>query len=72
MKQTVNYELLCQQLAALTDGIPYEVANLANASALLWETLEGINWAGFYNMTDGQLVLAPFQGRQTRSPTSAS
>ena len=63
MKQNVNYGLLCQQLAALTDGIPYEVANLANASALLWETLEGINWAGFYKMTDGQLVLGPFQGK---------
>ena len=63
MKQNVNYPLLCDQLAALTDGIPYEVANLANASALLWETLEGINWAGFYKMTDGQLVLGPFQGK---------
>ena len=63
MKQNVNYSLLCEQLAALTDGIPYEVANLANASALLWETLEGINWAGFYKMTDGQLVLGPFQGK---------
>ena len=63
MKQNVNYDLLCEQLAALTDGIPYEVANLANASALLWETLEGINWAGFYKMTDGHLVLGPFQGK---------
>ena len=63
MKQNVNYTLLCDQLTALTDGIPYEVANLANASALLWQTLEGINWAGFYKMTDGQLVLGPFQGK---------
>ena len=63
MKQQVNYDLLCQQLSSLLDGIPYEVANLANASALLWETLEGINWAGFYKMTDGKLVLGPFQGK---------
>ena len=63
MKQNINYDLLCDQLAALTEGIPYEVANLANASALLWETLEGINWAGFYKMTDGKLVLGPFQGK---------
>ena len=63
MRQNVNYPLLCEQLAALTEGIPYEVANLANASALLWETLEGINWAGFYKMTDGKLVLGPFQGK---------
>ncbi len=58
-----DYASLCAQLAALTDGIPYEIANLANASALLWQTLPQINWAGFYKMTDGQLVLGPFQGK---------
>ena len=58
-----NYTTLCAQLAAITDGIPYETANLANASALLWEHLEGINWAGFYKMEDGKLVLGPFQGK---------
>ena len=63
MEQTVNYELLCQQLAAVTEGVPYEVANLANASALLWQELPGINWAGFYKMVDGALVLGPFQGK---------
>lgn len=59
----MNYELLNAQLAALTDGIPYETANLANAAALLWEQLPDINWAGFYKMTDGKLVLGPFQGK---------
>ena len=63
MNQTVNYELLSQQLSALTDGIPYEVANLANASALLWQELPRINWVGFYKMTGGALVLGPFQGK---------
>ena len=63
MENTVNYDLLCSQLSALVEGIPYEVANLANASALLWQTLPGINWAGFYKMTDGALVLGPFQGK---------
>ena len=63
MNHTVNYDLICQQLAALTEGIPYEVANLANASALLWQNLPDINWAGFYKMTDGKLVLGPFQGK---------
>ena len=58
-----NYASLCAQLAALTDGIPYETANLANASALLWQELKDINWAGFYKMADGQLVLGPFQGK---------
>ena len=58
-----NYDLVAQQLAALTEGIPYEVANLANASALLWQEMPDINWAGFYKMTDGALVLGPFQGK---------
>lgn len=59
----VNYETLAAQLEALVDGIPYEVANLANASALLWQELPDLNWVGFYIMTDGALVLGPFQGK---------
>ena len=59
----VNYDFLCQQLRSLTDGIPYKIANLANASALLWQELPQINWAGFYLMEDGALVLGPFQGK---------
>ena len=58
-----NYEQIAQQAAALTEGIPYEVANLANISALLWQELTDINWVGFYKMTGGALVLGPFQGK---------
>ena len=58
-----DYKNLCAQLRSLTDGIPYETANLANASALLWQHLPDINWAGFYKMEDGKLVLGPFQGK---------
>ena len=58
-----DYSLLCQNLFAITDGVPYETANLANASALLWENLPDLNWAGFYKMVDGKLVLGPFQGK---------
>ena len=58
-----NYDLTARQLAALTEGIPYETANLANASALLWQEMPEINWVGFYKMTDGGLVLGPFQGK---------
>ena len=58
-----DYKILNEQLGALTDGIPYKVANLANASALLWEHLDTVNWAGFYMMEDGALVLGPFQGK---------
>ena len=42
-----------------SDGI----ANMANAAALIWETLPDLNWAGFYRNVDGELVLGPFQGR---------
>ena len=60
---TINYNRIAEQLLALVEGIPYEVANLANASALLWQELPDINWVGFYKMTDGALVLGPFQGK---------
>ena len=63
MNHNVNYALVAQQLAALTEGIPYETANLANASALLWQELPDLNWVGFYKMTEGALVLGPFQGK---------
>ena len=63
MNYVTDYTSLNAQLSALTEGIPYETANLANAAALLWQELPGINWAGFYKMTDGKLVLGPFQGK---------
>lgn len=63
MAQTVNYDRLCDQLQALTAAVPYEIANLSNAAALLWQHLPELNWVGFYKMVDGALVLYPFQGR---------
>ena len=63
MDRNVNYAFVAQRLVALTDGVPYETANLANASALLWQHLSDINWVGFYKMTEGLLVLGPFQGK---------
>ena len=62
MKRDTDYTTLAAQVAALTEGIPYEVANFAKAAAAIWEAMEGINWAGFYKMVDGALVLYPFQG----------
>lgn len=59
---TDYHDLLCR-MEALIQDIPYETANLANISALLWESLPDINWAGFYKLTDGALVLGPFQGK---------
>ena len=58
-----DYTFLCQNLSAITEGVPYETANLANASALLWEHLPDLNWAGFYKMIGGKLILGPFQGK---------
>ena len=63
MSRTVNYQQLIRRLEQLTADVPYEIANLSNAAALLWQALPEINWAGFYKMVDGQLVLHPFQGK---------
>lgn len=63
MNRRIDYELLAAQLKALTEDVPFEIANLSNASALLWENLPDINWAGFYKIENGTLVLYPFQGK---------
>ena len=62
MKKT-DYQELKKKLHALTEGVPYEVATLASATALVWQEMEGIKWVGFYKMLDGALVLGPFQGK---------
>ncbi len=57
------YRELHGALDALTADEPDAVANMANAAALLWQYLPGLNWAGFYRHIDGELVLGPFQGK---------
>ena len=57
------YDELCASLEALVAGEPDGIANMANAAALIWETLPDLNWAGFYRNVGGELVLGPFQGR---------
>jgi GAF domain-containing protein len=57
------YRQLVQAADALTAGEPDAIANMANISALLWESLPDLNWAGFYRNVGGELVLGPFQGR---------
>ena len=59
----MDYKLLCAQLKALTEDVENEISNLSNASALLWQELGDIDWAGFYKMEGGILVLYPFQGK---------
>ena len=58
-----NYEEINGMLSSIVSDVPYTMTNLANASALLFEKLENINWAGFYTVKDGKLVLGPFQGK---------
>ena len=59
----MDYETLKKEIKALIDGVPYEIANLANVSAALWQAMENINWVGFYLMNGEKLVLGPFQGK---------
>lgn len=63
MEYNTDYKLMQAQLKALIRDVPYEISNFANASALIWQELPDINWAGFYLMADGMLVLGPFQGK---------
>ncbi|MCC2979308.1 MULTISPECIES: GAF domain-containing protein [unclassified Sphingomonas] len=57
------YRDILSALDALTAGEPDPVANMANAAALIWQYLPDLNWAGFYRVVDGELVLGPFQGK---------
>lgn len=58
-----DYQALNAQLSALIHGVPHQTANLANAAALLYHTLDGLNWVGFYLLEGSTLVLGPFQGK---------
>ena len=58
-----DYIVLQQSMRALISGVPHRIANLANASALLYQELPQLNWAGFYLLEGDALVLGPFQGK---------
>ena len=58
-----DYKTMLSQLDALVRDVPHPVADYANASALLFETLADVNWAGFYFLEGDTLVLGPFQGK---------
>jgi L-methionine (R)-S-oxide reductase len=61
-KATLYADLL-SAARAVTEGEPDAIANMANVAALVWQFVPGLNWAGFYRMVDGELVLGPFQGK---------
>lgn len=58
-----DYDLMCRQLESLSEGVSWDITVLSNAAALIWDSLEDINWAGFYLMKEGKLLLGPFQGK---------
>ena len=57
------YRELADAARALTDGEPDAMANMANLAALIWQFVPQLNWAGFYRVVDGALVLGPFIGK---------
>lgn len=57
------YDLLTAQLKAITNGIDDNISNMANAAAILYNSLEDINWAGFYILRDDTLYVGPFMGK---------
>jgi GAF domain-containing protein len=57
------YAELVTAANALTAGEADAVANMANLAALIWQFVPGLNWAGFYRVQAGELVLGPFQGK---------
>ena len=57
------YRELAASAAALVEGERDPVANMANLAALIWQYVPQLNWAGFYRVIDGALVLGPFQGK---------
>ena len=62
-----DYEILNGDLEAMVTDVPHFTANLANASALLYDTLDRINWAGFYLFEEDKLVLGPLGTGSKRS-----
>ena len=58
-----DYKLLAKQIKSLAEDEPHYMPVLSNASALLFDNMEDLNWAGFYLMNNGSLLLGPFQGK---------
>lgn len=63
MDKSLLYKELAKELAALLEGGPATIANAANTSALIYQRLPAINWAGFYFLNGNELMLGPFQGK---------
>ena len=57
-----DYKLIREQIKGFAEADPLFLPFLSNASAVLYQSLPDVNWAGFYLMIEGRLVLGPFQG----------
>ncbi|NBB93883.1 MAG: GAF domain-containing protein [Gammaproteobacteria bacterium] len=60
---TVDYDELAQQAEGLLSGQKHRIANAANLSALIYDALPDVNWAGFYFLEGDELIVGPFQGK---------
>ena len=58
-----DYNLLAEQIKSLAEDEPNYIPVLSNASAIIYDALPDLNWAGFYLMNKGSLLLGPFQGK---------
>ena len=58
-----DYQLLCAQAREILTEDPWYVTALSNLSALIWDALPELNWAGFYVLREGRLNVGPFQGK---------
>lgn len=63
MDKSEFYQQLIGQIEAIIGDERDPIANMANISAILFEQLTEVNWAGFYRVTDNELLLGPFQGK---------
>lgn len=63
MEKVEFYQSLNEQVAAIISSENDFIANMANVSAILFDALDYVNWAGFYRLVDNELVLGPFQGK---------
>ena len=65
-----DYDLICRQAEELSKDKQWDITLFANISALIFESLKDVNWAGFYLIREGELQLGPFQGKTacTRIP----
>ena len=58
-----EYAELSENLKVISENVKYNISILSNASALIWEYMDRLNWCGFYLIEDDKLILGPFQGK---------